>query len=205
MGSVSVPCNGLIWFVDINLHCLCQQTPLNELAKGCVRVRMTRFATNKNKTALHRCIKQSHLFFQKVWFGMSWSYLSEKLTVMWFLFWPFFYVGAHSKAPFFNFGDHCRYLFTWSISITPNMSVTFKASAKPIVHHSYCAVVQASLASDSLPLSVYCLSSLVCPLKCACPVKHPVLVSLVCGQEKAEECQPASIQLLLSYWYSRHI
>lgn len=62
-----------------------------------------------------------------------------------------------------------------------------------------------SLALNSLPLSAYCQSWLLCPLKCACPVRYPVLVlSLFCQQEKEGECQPASIQLLLSYWYSGH-
>lgn len=47
------------------------------------------------------------------------------------------------------------------------------------------------------------VSSEVC--MCACPVRYPVLVlSLFCRQEKAEECQPASTQLLHSYWYSGH-
>ena len=80
-----------------------------------------------------------------------------------------------------------------------------------IVHHFHCSAVQVSLTSNARPSSVYRLSWLMCPLKCACvcacvcPVRRPVLVlSLLCRQEKAEECQPASIQLLLSYWYSGH-
>lgn len=48
------------------------------------------------------------------------------------------------------------------------LAVLLKGSTKPIVHHLHCPIVQVSLASNSLSLSVYCLSWLLCPLKCAC-------------------------------------
>lgn len=70
-------------------------------------------------------------------------------------------------------------------------------STKPIIHHLHCSLVQVSLALKSLPLSVYCLPWLLCPLKCACvcacPVRYPVLVlSLFCRQEKKNVSLPVS-------------
>lgn len=104
---------------------------------------------------------------------------------------------------------HTNGLYLMTVWNTPQISVfSLKSSTKPIIYNLHCLIVQVSLASNSLPLLVYCLSWLVCPLKCGCvcPVRHPApVLSLFCRQEKAEECQPASIQLLLSYWYSRHI
>lgn len=92
-----------------------------------------------------------------------------------------------------------------TVWIAPQVTVVLSGPPKPLVHYLHRSVVQVSLASNSLPLSGYRLSRLLCPLKCACPVRYPVLVlSRFCRQEKAEECQPASIQLLLSYWYSGH-
>lgn len=52
--------------------------------------------------------------------------------------------------------------------ITSRMTAVLKRSIKTIIHHLHCSAVQVSLASKSLSLSLYCLSWLLCPLKCAC-------------------------------------
>jgi len=46
----------------------------------------------------------------------------------------------------------------------------------------------------------------MCPLRCACVLvlSDTQSLSQFCRLEKSEDCQPASIQLLLSYWYSGH-
>lgn len=79
---------------------------------------------------------------------------------------------------------------------------TVYRSSSSLLHSlSVTCVKQSALIGLLSVLAV--VSSEVC--LCACPVRYPVLVlSLFCRQEKEEECQPASIQLLLSYWYSGH-
>lgn len=89
----------------------------------------------------------------------------------------------------------------------PTSWVTFvlKGCTMAFLLHLHCSVVQVPLASNCPPLSVYpdVVSSEVCVS--VLPVRSPLFVwSLLCGQQKTEECQPASIQLLLSYWYSGH-
>lgn len=87
---------------------------------------------------------------------------------------------------------HTNGLYLMTVWNTPQISVfSLKSSTKPIIYNLHCLIVQVSLASNSLPLLVYCLSWLVCPLKCGCvcPVRHPApVLSLFCRQEKAEEC-----------------
>lgn len=92
----------------------------------------------------------------------------------------------------------------WSESLHchfERLNKAYRPSSSLLLSSSVTCVKQSALISLLSILTV--VSSEVCV--CACPVRYPVLVlSLFCRQEKAEECQSASIQLLLSYWYSGH-
>lgn len=81
----------------------------------------------------------------------------------------------------------------------------FVKTHRPSVHHHH-SMVPVSLPSSSLPLSVcpYCLA---CPLVCACPVGHPVLVLVLQTGDgrRTSACQDPAASLLLVFWAHRAI
>lgn len=84
------------------------------------------------------------------------------------------------------------------------MSVVLKGSTKPIVHHLHCSLVQVSLALNSLPLSVYCLPWLLCPLKCVCVrvLSDAQSLSCLCSADRRRRmsaCQYPAASLLLVF------
>lgn len=84
--------------------------------------------------------------------------------------------------------------------ITSWMTAAMKGSMMTIIHLLHCTEVQVSLASKSLSLSLYCLSSEEC--MCCWPV---LVSSLFCRQVKAEACQYPAASLLLVFGAHRTI